>query len=85
MVRGSQQRSCRRYEKRTAGNHLIWHAASLRTVVQICILTAAMFTESAVDAFKHWQQQQKRSDIPWRATDLPSSPRLDFLRNQGSH
>lgn len=74
MVSGSQQRSCRRYEKRAAGNHLIWHAASLRTVVQICILTAAMFPASAVDAFKHWQQQQKRSDIPWWAPDTSLLP-----------
>lgn len=45
---------------------------SLRTVVQICILTAAMFTAPAVAALKHWQQQQKRSDIPLAGPRSPS-------------
>lgn len=75
MARSSEQTHfCRRYEKRAAENRLISHAASLRTVVQICILTAAMFTAPAVAALKHWQEQQKRSDIPFAGPPDPLRP-----------
>lgn len=77
-----QTRFCKRYEKQAAGNRLISHAASLRTVVEICILTAPVFTAPAVAALKHWQQQQKRSRIPLAGPPIPFS-RPDFYMESG--
>lgn len=69
-------------KKQAAGNRLISHAASLRTVVQICILTAAMFTAPCRRCFLNIGNNNKSALIfLWRAPRFPSpAPALHGIR-----